>query len=223
MKDWDAESAVLAARALAEGRPTGWFEELYAAGERGETTVPWNRTAPAPQLTDWVPTLGDPDGRRAVVVGCGLGGDAEFVAAAGFTTTAFDIAPTAVATARGRYPGSPVDYRVADLLDLPDEWARAFDVVVEIINVQALPVSLRPAATAAVAALVAPGGDLLVVENVRGDGDPPSSRPPWAFTRAEITAFAGHGLEPVSPARSSGLPVRWTAVFRRKDRKPGPE
>ena len=31
MNDWDAESARLAARALADGRPTAWFEELSFA------------------------------------------------------------------------------------------------------------------------------------------------------------------------------------------------
>ncbi|WP_226353616.1 bifunctional 2-polyprenyl-6-hydroxyphenol methylase/3-demethylubiquinol 3-O-methyltransferase UbiG [Pseudonocardia sp. ICBG601] len=205
---------MLAARALSRGRPTEWFEELYAAGDRGETTVPWNRPAAAPQLTEWLAGLGAPDGRRAVVVGCGLGADAEFVGAAGFATTAFDIAPTAVATVRRRFPDSPVDYRVADLLALPDEWAGAFDVVVEIINVQALPVSLRPTATAAVASLVAPGGNLLVVENVREDGAPPSERPPWAFTRAEVTAFAERGLELVSLKQTSTPTLRWQAEYR---------
>jgi SAM-dependent methyltransferase len=214
-RDWDSESAVLAARALARGRPTAWFEELYAAGERGETTVPWNRTAPAPQLVDWLPGLGDPAGRRAVVVGCGLGADAELLGAVGFATTAFDIAPTAVETARRRFPDSPVDYRVADLLDPPADWVRGFDVVVEIINAQALPLPLRPAATAAIAALVGPGGRLLVVENVRADGDPPSPRPPWAFTRAEITAFADHGLELLSLERTAIAPPRWRAELRR--------
>lgn len=214
-RDWDAESAVLAARAIARDRPTAWFEELYAAGERGETTVPWNRTTPAPQLADWLPTLGEPTGRRAVVVGCGLGGDAEFVGAAGFVTTAFDIAPTAVATALRRFPDTPVDYRVADLLDVPADWAGAFDVVVEIINVQALPIPLRSTATAAVSSLVAPGGHLLVVENVREDGAPPSTRPPWAFSRTEVTAFADHGLELVALDRAPAPPVRWRAEFRR--------
>jgi SAM-dependent methyltransferase len=214
-RDWDAESAVLAARAVARDLPTAWFEELYAAGERGETTVPWNRTAPAPQLVDWLPGLGEPAGRRAVVVGCGLGGDAEFVGAAGFATTAFDIAPTAVATARRRYPNTPVEYRVADLLNVPGDWVRAFDVVVEIINLQALPIPLRTTATAAVASLVAPGGHLLVVENVRDDAAPPSARPPWAFTRTEITAFADHGLELVSLQQAVAPAMRWRAEYRR--------
>ena len=59
----------------------------------------------------------------------------------GFATTAFDIAETAVAIARRRFPGSRVDYRVADLLDPPAEWAQAFDLVLESITVQSMPVS----------------------------------------------------------------------------------
>ena len=207
MREWDAESARLAARALANGRPTAWFEELYAAGAREEITMPWDRTRPSALLADWL--TGSGAGRTAVVVGCGLGADAEFVAAHGFATTAFDISATAVRTARRRYPTSPVDYRTADLFALPDGWA--FDLVVEIINVQALPVSLRARAVAAVAGLVAPGGTLLVVENVRTG--PLSPRPPWPFTRAEIASFADHGLAPVAIEQlDDGIP-RWRAEF----------
>ena len=207
MNDWDAESARLAARALADGRPTAWFEELYAAGAREEITMPWNRARPAPLLAEWL--SGSGAGQSAVVVGCGLGADAEFVATHGFATTAFDISATAVRTAQQRYPASPVDYRTADLFALPDGWA--FDLVVEIINVQALPVSLRTEAVAAVAGLVAPGGTLLAVENVRTG--PLSSRPPWPFSRAEITSFADHGLDPVRIEQLDDGIRRWRAEF----------
>jgi 2-polyprenyl-3-methyl-5-hydroxy-6-metoxy-1,4-benzoquinol methylase len=78
------------------------------------------------------------------VVGCALGADAEHVAGLGYATTAFDVAPTAVRLARERYPASPVHYVVADLLDPPEEWTRAFDLVVEIITAQSLPEPYRP-------------------------------------------------------------------------------
>jgi len=119
--DGDAESARLAARALADGRPTAWFEELLRGGCPRRVTMPWDRTRPAALLADWL--TGSGARRSAVVVGCGLGADAEFVAAHGFATTAFDISATAVRTAQQRYPTSPVDYRTADLFALPDGWA----------------------------------------------------------------------------------------------------
>ncbi len=57
-----------------------------------------------------------------MIVGCGLGADAEFIAAWGYSTLAFDIAPTAVELARSRFPSSAVSYVPGDLLALPDEW-----------------------------------------------------------------------------------------------------
>ena len=62
---------------------------------------------------------------------------------------------------------------------MPSAWLQAFDLVVEIITIQALPLALRPQAVAAVASLVAAVGTLLAVENARQD-----SGPRW---RAEFT------------------------------------
>ena len=216
-KDWDAESARLAARALRAGEPTAWFEELYAAGRRREIDMPWDRPSPLPLLQDWLQLQAAGDNRSAVVVGCGLGIDAEYIAANGFQTTAFDISETAIRTAKERYPNSPVSHCNADLLSVPSAWLRAFDLVVEIINIQALPLTLRPRAVAAVASLVAAGGTLLAVENLRQDSDPMPDRPPWPFSRTEIESFAENGLETVAIDQSMD-PVRgprWRAEFIR--------
>jgi 2-polyprenyl-3-methyl-5-hydroxy-6-metoxy-1,4-benzoquinol methylase len=79
---------------------TAWFERLYAAGGG----VPWDRGAPHPLLADWARGRSFAGG-RALVVGCGLGEDAELVARLGFVTTAFDVSPTAIERARERFPG----------------------------------------------------------------------------------------------------------------------
>ncbi|WP_236794170.1 alpha/beta fold hydrolase [Amycolatopsis sp. GM8] len=205
---WDAQADRLAARSLENGDPTGWFDRLYSAGVAGEVPMPWDRATATPPLVDWAGERTFEPG-RAVVVGCGLGADAEFLARLGFTTTAFDISPTAVDTARGRHPGSTVDYRVADLLDPPTEFIGAFDLVAEIFTVQAMPRTHRAVATANVRRLVAPGGTLLVIAS-RGDGD--ESGPPWPPTREEIEAFAGDGLAVVRIEQSD----RWRAEFRRQ-------
>jgi SAM-dependent methyltransferase len=131
----DDLEAQLAAAALATGDPTGWFDQLYAAGERGRVAIPWSRTEAHPLLIDWARAR-DLHGRgqRAVVVGCGLGADAEYLSSLGFTTTAFDISAAAIRLARRRYPRSQVHYTTADLLDPPAPWWRAFELVVEIIG-----------------------------------------------------------------------------------------
>jgi SAM-dependent methyltransferase len=209
----------MAAESIAAGDPTGWFERVYAAAAAGQTTVPWDRGGPSRYLTQWAASGAQHGaGRRAAVVGCGLGDDAEFIAGLGFQTTAFDISSTAIATARRRFPGSAVRYQTADLLNPPTAWHQAFDLVVESMTLQALPDPPRGGAIARLGGLVAPGGTLIAIARAR-EAEQAVSGPPWALTRAEIAAIAGDDLEPV---RIEDLtdpqmpwPRRWRAEFRR--------
>jgi SAM-dependent methyltransferase len=148
----------LANESLAAGDPTGWFEHLYAAAEKGEAVVPWDRGAPRLLLVQWADERAlEGGGRRALVVGCGLGDDAEYIAGLGFDTVAFDIAPTAVRAAQRRFPDSEVQFLLADLLDPPAGWLEAFDLVVESHTVQSLPDPPRRHAIAQVAQMVRQG------------------------------------------------------------------
>jgi SAM-dependent methyltransferase len=150
--DPDEHSRRLAAESLAADDPTGWFERLYAEARDGEAVVPWDRGAPDRLLVEWTHARGvDGGGRRALVVGSGLGDDAEHVAGLGYETVGFDVAATAVATARSRFPDTAVRYVTADVLDPPAEWSGAFALVVECINVQALPERLHARAIATAA------------------------------------------------------------------------
>jgi SAM-dependent methyltransferase len=194
---------------------TGWFDRLYREAADGRATVPWDQPRPSSGLDS--AGLPPGDGRPALVIGCGFGRDAEYVAGLGYATTAFDISPTAVRDCRARHPSSPVDYRVADLLAPPAGWARAYDLVVESNTVQALPRELRARATAATGALLAPGGTLIVLAAATATGD--EAGPPWPLTRDEIDAFATGGLRPVSveqlPSSDERFAGRWRAVLTR--------
>ena len=217
-RSWQSETARLGNADPSD--PTGWFERLWSAAERGDITTPWDRDAPHPALAAWAgaPEPGTASG-TAVVVGCGLGADAEHLSRLGCRTTAFDISPSAIAAARERHPGSAVTYAVGDLLDLPSAWIGAFDLVVEIYTVQAVHPGVRDGLTAGVRSLVAPGGTLLVVQAVAEPGD--QEGPPWPLRRDEIEAFASDGLSLVSieqlaaPGAPSSLGV-WRAELRRR-------
>jgi pimeloyl-ACP methyl ester carboxylesterase/SAM-dependent methyltransferase len=217
---WDEQADRLAARSHAVGDPTGWFDRLYGAGAAGEVPMPWNRTEPHPLLAQWAQARQlTGTGSRAVVVGCGLGADAEYVAQHGYDTVAFDVAETAIRLARQRFPDSPVHYMTADLLDPPAHWWRAFDLVVEIITVQAIPDPPRHQAIVNVGRLVGPGGTLLVVAAAHDDQASTIQPPPWPLSRAEVDAFATDGLntlriEQVADPRSP-TERRWRAEFRR--------
>ena len=216
-----AEPGHLVARALSAGDPTGWFEPLYAAAEEGAAVVPWDRGAPHWLLTAWAGRKAlNGDGRRALVVGCGLGADAEYIADRGFAVLAFDISASAIRAARRRFPGSAVDYQVADLLAPPAGWREAFDLVVESQTVQALPDPPRRDAIGSIGRMVAPGGTLVVIALARADGEEAGPWPPWPITRAEIESFTATGLAPVTieeVADAGPEPPgrRWLAEFRR--------
>lgn len=200
---------------------TSWFEPLYEAAAGDASRVPWARLAPRAALLRWADArAGAGAGRSAVVIGAGLGDDAEELAGRGFTVTAFDIAPSAVAWARRRFPGSAVDYVVADLAALPAAWAGSFDLVFESYTLQSVPAGLRARLVPAVARLVAPGGTLVVVAIVR-EPDEPTDGPPWFLTYDELAAFERLGLERAwadeTPDRlSTGTPVRVATLELRR-------
>jgi len=218
--DWQTHADVLAERFVAANDPTGWFNELYSAGARGTVTMPWDHETPQAEFAHWLQEQSAADlggNRSAIVVGCGLGADAEYLARFGFRTSAFDISERAIAIAAARHRGSPVTYSTADVFDLPAGWTQAFDLVVEIYTVQALPLSLRQEAMTAIGGLVAPGGRLLAIQVIRPDGSPTPDGPPWPVTRAEINGFAAAGLRPVAIEQlvDKGGIARWRVEFTR--------
>jgi SAM-dependent methyltransferase len=221
---WQDLSNELAQRAVAAGDPSGWFEELYSAGTAGAVDMPWDREAAHPLLQAWTHEAAAA-GRngRCAVVGCGLGEDAEHLAALGYRTTAFDISPTAVTVARERHPGTSVDYVVADLFQLPDEWRHAFDLVVDVFTVQALPRTERSRATRAVAELVGAGGTLVEIAWA-ADAAAAEAFPPWPLTAADLDRFTSFGLVEVRRERRlvDGEP-RWLAEFARTTPSVTPE
>jgi SAM-dependent methyltransferase len=202
----------LAAESIARGDATGWFEPLYAAAEQGTTTVPWADLAPFPGLVSAL--AGVPGRGRALVVGCGLGDDAEHVASLGLTTVAFDVSPTAIATAQRRFPRSAVEYVTADLLAPPRIWAAAFDLVVEVFTLQVLTGAARRTAIARLARMIAPGGRLLLIARARDEHEDPGQMP-WPLTRAELESFRHYGLaeQSIVDFLDDGVVRRWRAWF----------
>jgi ubiquinone/menaquinone biosynthesis C-methylase UbiE len=192
---------------------------LYAAAEQGAVTVPWADFTPTARLVAALDGLAGAG--RAVVIGCGLGDDAEHVASLGFTTLAFDVSPTVITVARRRFPHSTVDYQVADLLSPPPAWAGAFDLVVEVYTLQVLTGVARHTAFARTTQLVAPGGRLLVIAGAREEDEDPGLMP-WPLTRTEIEAFRRYGLSEQSIEEifddEGGRSVRrWRAWFTAPD------
>jgi len=197
--------------------PEPAFEDIYARAGDNLGAIPWASLAPHPALLAWLD--GQPDGgeRDALVVGCGLGDDAEAVSRHGYRVTAFDIAPTAIARCRERFPHSQVEYRVADLFALPGAWRARFDLIVEVRTLQSLAPRQRADAVAAIAATVAPGG-VVWVRCLAQDAAEPATTRPWPVTRDELRAFEHAGLRELAfreEPPTAGRGRSFTVVYRR--------
>lgn len=175
-------------------RTVEFFESIYAGAGDDYSQIPWARLSPRPVLIDWLDAEPPVTGTVALVVACGLGDDAEELAGRGCVVDAFDVSPTAIDTARRRFPDSTVDYRVADLFALPLSWRERFELIVEVQTIQSLPPSEHRAAIAAISTCLASGGRMFLRTAVRAEDEPAPSRP-WPLTLSELSWFEDEGLK----------------------------
>ncbi len=187
-----ATARELAAAHLQRGDALGWFDALYRKADGQAAVVPWADLRPNPHLVEWLDTA-ELSPRRALVIGCGLGDDAELLASRGWSVVAFDISAEAIRWARERFPLSRVDYRVVDLFDAPRTWRRQFDLIVEIYTLQVLPPALRSAAVPLMADWVSVCGRLCLIARGREESDAPGQMP-WPLKETEVRAFEDAGL-----------------------------
>lgn len=214
-----AKVSEIARASLAQGDALGWFDRVYDAASGDTSAVPWADLAPNPMLVRWLAKHGwRGEGKRALVVGAGLGDDAELLAAKGAEVVAFDLSPKAIAWAKARWPDTRVTYQVQDLLAMPEAWRGTFDFVFEAYTLQSLPPDseLRAKAIVALAPLLSKDGVLSIV--ARGRDTPPriEEGPPWPLVRADIDRV-GAGLAPLSfeDVDDEGT-RRFVAAFQRR-------
>ena len=205
---------------LGRGAPAGWFEAAYRRCHDDGVGLPWVHATPHPYLLDWLAApVTSPPGARAVVVGCGLGDDAQAVADAGYEVTAIDVAPTALAWAAARFPDA-VRWREADLLALPEDLVEAFDLVVEVHTVPWLPGVVRDAAMVAVGRLARPGGIVLAVTLLGRDQAAleAAGGPPWPQAPSELATYRAANLVRVAlehPGPEAGPVYEARVTFQR--------
>ncbi|CAN5701645.1 methyltransferase domain-containing protein [soil metagenome] len=194
-----------------------WFDALYQEAAGDNEKIPWADLEPNRYLQAWaVKSRLTGNGRSALVVGCGLGDDAKYLDDLGFKVTGFDISPTAIEWAKRLHSGTDIRFEVMDLFEPFSEWLGAFEFVVEVYTIQALPLSMRETTIDAIASFVAPGGELVVVSRLRADYDEPDELP-WPVSVRELKRFANNGLKEIHFETMPGEadePERFVAVYK---------
>jgi len=176
------------------GEPFAWFEELYENANRESDDVPWARMEPHPQMVEWIANRPEING-KALVVGCGLGDDAEWLEDIGFDVTAFDISKSSIDWCQERFPDSTVNYCVADLLSPPEDWKNKFDLIVEIHILQVIPENIRDEAAKNLALLLNNNGHVLCIGRLYESNIVEQPTPPWPLGRVWLESkFQGLSL-----------------------------
>ncbi|HLM00669.1 MAG TPA: class I SAM-dependent methyltransferase, partial [Pyrinomonadaceae bacterium] len=179
----------LAAEFLEKGDATGWFDALYSEAEGNHGHIPWADLEPNKYLVRFAEKTNlRGDGRKALVVGCGLGDDARFLHDSGFKVTAFDISPTAIDWAKKLHAETDIAFHAADLFSPPRNWLGGFEFVLEVYTIQPLPLEMREKVIDSIANFVAENGKLLVVTRGREDDEQPTELP-WALSRKDLSRF----------------------------------
>lgn len=159
-----------------------FWEKRYLAAD-----APWNLEEPAPPLVSFFNQAIAPTTGKIIVLGCGQGQDAVFLAQQGLTVTAVDFAPSAVQATKQLASEKRVSLTVIeqDIFTLNRQYQQQFDYLFEHTCFCAIAPEQRQAYVELVAALLKPDGifyGVFFTHNRVGG-------PPWATTTDEVKAL----------------------------------
>lgn len=170
--------------------PTGWFDKVYESAQGDYTKVFWADLEPSAYLIKWLKQNHiKKANKKACVIGCGVGDDAQALSDFGFDVIAFDISKKAIDLCKNRYPNSKVDFTVANLFDFPKDWFENFDVVYECNTIQVLLGEYRKEAKKAMCSLIAKDGYILVSCRSAKEEDEKKDEIPKPLLKSEIDEF----------------------------------
>ena len=195
--------------------PLSWFEELYFSSRRDRRLIPWDWMEPHPFLVEWIEE--NQHTGRALVVGSGLGEDAAFLYEKGWKVTAFDVSESAVEWASQLHKGKEIDWLVGDLVQPEQRWKEAFDLVLEVHILQAIPIEIRNRAYRNLSPLLDRKGLLMCIGRLANGLEEQNDAPPWPLSRDFIHQI-GEGLSEVE-FHTAVVPdkeeIRYRAVWKR--------
>ena len=164
------------------------WDEKYRKGE-----VFWDKGAPSPAMKQYLERHAVRG--RALVPGCGRGHEVALAVEHGLDATGLDIAPTAVAEARVRYPQLAERFVKGSLFEPPPEMRGVFDVVLEHTCMSALHPTMRADYRRGIDLTLRRGGLLIGVWFINPDLDPGEEGPPYPFPVADLTTLFAEGYE----------------------------
>lgn len=172
-----------------------FFENVYKNADKDNlVSIPWANLVANVHLIEYLNVKDDMTFGRALVIGCGLGDDADALAKMGYDVDAIDISQTAIGIAKERFTISGIDFRVEDIFNLPVSMSGLYDFIFESRTIQSLDPKFRDELIEIIAGLLAKDGELLVHSNIQDENEKYGG-PPWPLYRRELLVFEKHGLK----------------------------
>jgi SAM-dependent methyltransferase len=144
----------LGASEIMAGPDAKFWQERFLREE-----MPWDRRAPGPQLVAWL-DAGTLRPCRILVPGCGSGFEVALLAQRGFSVTAIDYAPAAIARVSERLAAANLQAELAQADALDWHPAAPFDAVYEQTCLCAIHPDLWTAYAAQLQSWLQPGGSM---------------------------------------------------------------
>lgn len=172
-----------------------FFDNVYKNADRNNlASIPWATLSANVHLVDFLKNSQDTHNKKALVIGCGLGDDAQILADYGYAVVAIDISETAIAIAKERFGHLMIDFKVEDIFKLPAYMNDHYDLVFESRTIQSLHPKFRDALVEIIANLLTTNGELLIHTNIQDD-NAKYGGPPWPLYRRELDTFREHGFK----------------------------
>ena len=196
-----------------------FFESVYENADHDDlSSIPWATLAPNVYLEKHLSLQGLVSGKKALVIGCGLGDDALILEKHGYEVEALDISPSAIALAKKRHPESKIDFHVGDIYNMPESSVGQYDFVYEGLTIQSLPPADRKKLVGIIVSLVAKEGELFVYAHTQDDTDNYGG-PPWPLYADEFLLFEKEGLKQVYHEKEKEskpvAPYKCCALYRK--------
>lgn len=173
-----------------KSQPTFWENRYQTAN------APWDLGRPAPPLVHFFEQVIAPRTGEIIVLGCGQGQDAVFLAQQGLQVTAVDFAPSAIRATQklAAAQNASLTALEQDIFRLGASHSQQFDYLFEHTCFCAIAPERRQDYVALAAALLKPNGYLYGIFFTHNR----SGGPPWATTTDEVNQLFSPYFEVVS-------------------------
>ena len=153
------------------------WEARYQTGD-----MPWEKGEASPGLLDFLATQPDLPRGTVAVPGCGTGHDARAWAMAGFDTSGFDLAPSAIRLSQEKTEAAGLKASFAQADFLTADPPKQFDWLFEHTLFCAIDPSRRADYVRAALRWLTPGGQLLAIHYMIRD----EQGPPFGVTQQDL-------------------------------------